>query len=49
MITLENVIDTRTGNFHSVAIVKDENKRFFVPVIQQDKKIKKGDKKGDKK
>lgn len=31
MITLKNVIDTRTGLFHSVAVVKEKNARFFVP------------------
>lgn len=30
MITLYNVIDTRTEQFHSVAIVKEKNVRFFV-------------------
>ncbi len=31
MITLHNVIDTRTGQFHSVAIVKVRNAKWFVP------------------
>lgn len=30
-VTLYNVIDTRTGQFHSVAIVKKKNARWFVP------------------
>lgn len=29
-VTLVNVIDVRTGMFHSVAIVKEKNVRFFV-------------------
>lgn len=31
MVKLYNVIDTRTGMFHSVAIVKKKNARFFIP------------------
>lgn len=31
MITLYNVIDIRTGLFHSVAIVKQRNEKYFVP------------------
>lgn len=31
MVTLKNVIDTRTGQFHSVAIVKQRNEKFFIP------------------
>ena len=31
MITLYNVIDTRTGQYHSVAIVKERNAKYFVP------------------
>lgn len=31
MITLYNVIDTRTNKFHSVVIAKERNARFFVP------------------
>lgn len=31
MVTLKNVIDTRTGQFHSVAIVKAKNVKFFIP------------------
>lgn len=30
MKTLHNVIDTRTGQFHSVAIVKERNVKYFV-------------------
>lgn len=45
MTTLKNVIDTRTGNLHSVAIVKEENAKYFVPAEQPKKtttKKKKG-------
>ena len=31
MITLYNVIDTRTGNFHSIAVVKKRNAKWFIP------------------
>jgi hypothetical protein len=30
--TLHNVIDTRTNEFHSVAVVSERNLRYFVPV-----------------
>ena len=30
-ITLENVIDIRTEQFHSVVICKKRNVRFYVP------------------
>lgn len=30
MIKLYNVIDTRTGRFHSVAIVSKKNAKWFV-------------------
>ena len=30
MVTLRNVIDTRTGQFHSIAIVKERNVRWFI-------------------
>lgn len=31
MIRLENVIDIRTNQFHSVAIVKKRNAKWYVP------------------
>ena len=31
MITLYNVIDIRTGNFHSVAIVQARKAKYFIP------------------
>ena len=31
MVTLYNVIDTRTGKFHSEVIVKQHMVRFFAP------------------
>jgi len=36
MVTLYNVIDTRTGLFHSVAIVKKRNAKWFVPAVKED-------------
>lgn len=30
MVKLTNVIDTRTGRFHSVAYVKEKNLKWFV-------------------
>lgn len=35
MITLYNVIDTRTGKFHSEVIVKQRMVRFFVPAEEE--------------
>ena len=32
MITLYNVIDTRTQMFHSVAIIQKKNRKYFVEV-----------------
>lgn len=34
MVTLYNVIDTRTNQFHSIAVVKQRNVKYFVPFIQ---------------
>lgn len=31
MVTLYNVIDIRTGQFHSIAIVKERNAKWFIP------------------
>ena len=31
MVTLYDVIDIRTGQFHSVAIVKARNAKWFIP------------------
>ena len=36
MITLHNVIDTRTGKFHSEVIVKQRMARFFVPAEEEE-------------
>ena len=33
-VTLHNVIDTRNGQFYSVAIVKEKNARYFIPADQ---------------
>ena len=30
MVKLTNVIDTRTGQFHSVAYVKEKNLKWFI-------------------
>lgn len=30
MVTLHNVIDTRTGTFYAEAIVSDKNQKYFV-------------------
>ena len=32
MVKLYNVIDTRTGQFHSVAVVKERNVKWFEKV-----------------
>ena len=31
MVTLYDVIDIRTGQYHSVAIVKKRNAKWFIP------------------
>lgn len=36
MVTLYNVIDTRTGQYHSIAIIKERNARWFVPFVEED-------------
>ena len=36
MVTLCNVIDTRTGKFHSEVIVKQRMARFFVPAEEEE-------------
>ena len=36
MVTLYNVIDTRTGKFHSEVIVKQRMVRFFVPAEEEE-------------
>ena len=36
MVVLYNVIDTRTGKFHSEVIVKQRMVRFFVPAEEEE-------------
>lgn len=36
MVTLYNVIDTRTGKFHSMVMVKERYVKFFVPALQDE-------------
>ena len=31
MVKLYNVVDVRTNQFHSVAIVKERNVKYFIP------------------
>lgn len=35
MITLYNVIDTRTNKHHSIVVVKHRYARFFVPYVEE--------------
>lgn len=35
-IKLYNVIDTRTNEFHSVAVVSERNLRYFVPMVENE-------------
>ena len=35
LVRLENVIDIRTNQFYSVAIVKERNVRWFVEVSEE--------------
>ena len=39
MIRLENVVDTRTGKTHSVAIVPENKVRFFVPANEEKEEV----------
>lgn len=32
MVTLYNVVDIRNNQFHSIAIVKERNAKWYVPV-----------------
>lgn len=34
-VTLYNVIDTRTGKYHSVVIIKERMARYFVPADEE--------------
>lgn len=36
MITLHDVIDIRTGKFHSVAIISERNSKWFVPTNEEE-------------
>lgn len=36
MVTLYDVIDTRTGQFHSVAVVKERNVKYFVEAEEEE-------------
>lgn len=45
MQVLKNVIDTRTGLYHSVAVVKEKNARYFVPQVVEETPKKKSSKK----
>lgn len=33
-VRLYNVMDTRTGKIHSVAVVSEKNVRYFVPIFK---------------
>ena len=33
MVRLTNVVDLRTGLYHSVAVVNDKNAKYFVPQV----------------
>ena len=37
MVTLYNVIDGRTGKHHSVAIVKEEDVKYFIKISTTNK------------
>lgn len=36
MVRLTNVIDTRTGQWYSVAVVKERNVKWFVPADEHE-------------
>ena len=35
MVTLRNVIDIRTNKFHSIARVKEQNVKYFLPAEEE--------------
>lgn len=35
LVKLYNVIDIRTDQFHSVAIVKERNAKYYVPYVEE--------------
>lgn len=39
MVTLFNVIDKRTNQFHSVAIISEKNLKWFEEVVVDDNNI----------
>ena len=36
MVTLYNVVDIRTDQFHSIAVVKERNAKYFVEVDEEE-------------
>ena len=40
MVTLYNVIDIRTEQFHSVAVVKERNVKWFIPANVEAGRVK---------
>lgn len=43
MVTLHNVIDTRTGQKYSVAVVKERNVKWYVPAEKEEKERENND------
>ena len=35
LVTLRNVVDTRTGKFHPIAIVYEENAKYYVEATNE--------------
>ena len=35
LITLRNVIDIRTNQFHSIAVVKEQNAKYFIKAFEE--------------
>lgn len=38
-VTLYNVIDTRTGKYHSVVMVRESKAKYFIPALREEKKV----------
>lgn len=43
IITLHNVVDRRTNQFHSVAIISDKNLKWFVEANEEQNNISEED------
>jgi len=35
-VVLRDVIDTRTNNYHSIAVVSEKNVKYFIPAVDEE-------------